>query len=151
MEPITTIIASAIAMGAAAGIKPTVAQAVKDAYAGLKRIIQDSYGGNGDVVDAVDYVSKKPEAEGRRAELVEALAKAGADGDGALAKAAKELIAIIDAEAPEVPSAIGVDIGRLKAAVLEFENVQAGDSGTGVRIEEADIAGTASFKNIGPK
>ena len=44
MEPVTTLIASAIAMGAASGLKPTVEQAIKDAYEGLKNLIKSKYG-----------------------------------------------------------------------------------------------------------
>ena len=54
MEPVTTIIASAIALGAAAGLKPTVEQAIKDAYDGLKRLIVDRYRDKAEVVDAVE-------------------------------------------------------------------------------------------------
>ena len=65
MEPVITTIAAAVALGAAAGIKDTASKAVKDAYAGLKTLIQDRYKKNEDVTDAVDYLVKKPEAEGR--------------------------------------------------------------------------------------
>ncbi len=54
MESILTVIASAIALGAAAGLKPTVEQAIKDAYEGLKRIITDRYQGKEEVVDAME-------------------------------------------------------------------------------------------------
>ena len=43
MDPIT-IIVTALALGAAAGLKPTAEQAVKVAYAGLKKLIQDHNG-----------------------------------------------------------------------------------------------------------
>ena len=42
MDPISIII-TALALGAAAGLKPTAEIAIKDAYAGLKKIIQDKY------------------------------------------------------------------------------------------------------------
>ena len=151
MEPITTIIAGAIAMGAAAGLKPTVEQAVKDAYAGLKKLIQDRYGSNEDVVDAVDYVSKKPEAEKRREALEEALEEAGAGRDTELATAAKQVVVAVETHAPDLPESIGMDIGVLKAKMLKVEDVLAGDGGTAVRIARAEIEGTASFKGIGAK
>jgi hypothetical protein len=149
MEPITTIIVGAIAMGAAAGIKPTMEQAVKDAYARLKRLIQDRYGSNDDVVDAVDYVSKKPEASGRREALEKVLEEAGAGEDAELAGAAKQVVDAVEAHAPELAGSIGIDIGVLKAKILKVEDVLAGAGGTAVRIDRAEIAGTASFKNIG--
>ena len=149
MEPITTIIATAIAMGAADGIKPTVSKAIKDSYEGLKKIISDRYGNNDDVVDAVEYVAKKPEAEKRRGSLSDALEEAGADKDEALIAAAKLVHETVQTHAPELPESIGVDIGVLKAKLLEIENVQATPGGTGVRIGTAEIDGVASFKSIG--
>ena len=55
MEPVITTIAAAVALGAAAGIKDTASKAVVDAYAGLKKLIQDRYKKNEDVTYAVDY------------------------------------------------------------------------------------------------
>jgi hypothetical protein len=42
MDPVTLIVA-ALAAGAAAGLKPTAEQAVKDAYAGVKAFILNKY------------------------------------------------------------------------------------------------------------
>ena len=42
-----------------------------------------------------------------------------------------------------------MEIGQLKAAMLEVENVQATRGGIGVKIDRAEIEGTAAFKNIG--
>jgi|SRR5882724_4598955 len=149
MEPITTMIASAIALGAAAGLKPIVEQGIKDAYDGLKRLIVDRYRDKTEVVDAVEYVSKNPEAEKRRAVLEEALTDAGATKDATLLEAAKAVHVAVEQHAPDLPQSIGMDIGLLKAAVLEVENVQAAAGGIGVKIDTADIAGAAKFKNIG--
>jgi hypothetical protein len=149
MEPITTMIASAVALGAAAGLKPIVEQGIKDAYDGLKRLIIDRYRDKTEVVDAVEYVSKNPQAEKRRAVLEEALTEAGATEDATLLEAAKAVHVAVENHAPDLPRSIGMDIGRLKAAVLEVENVQAAAGGTGVKIDTADIAGAATFKNIG--
>jgi len=121
MEPISTIIAGAIAMGAAAGIEPTVEQAVKDAYAGLKKLITDRYADNDDVTYAVEGVTRKPEAEKRRAALEEALEEAGAEQDTELAGAAKQVVDAVQVHAPELAEAIGMDIGTLKAnKALQF-------------------------------
>ena len=98
MEPVITTIAAAVALGAAAGLKDTASKAVTDAYAGLKKLIQDRYKKNDDVTDAVDYLVKKPEAEGRQQELTKALDSAGADKDAELVKAAEELLAAVKAQ-----------------------------------------------------
>ena len=148
MDPVT-IIASAIALGAASGLKPTVEQAIKDAYEGLKRLIIDRYSNKGDVIDTMDYLAKKPDASKRRETLEEALTEAGDAQDTALLEAAKTVHTAVKEHDPELPQSIGMDIGALKAAVLEVENVLAGKGGTAVKIGTAEIAGTASFKNIG--
>ena len=44
MDPTITIIVTALVAGAAAGLKPTAEKAIKDAYAGIKALIQRKYG-----------------------------------------------------------------------------------------------------------
>ena len=150
MEPVITTIAAAVALGAAAGIKDTASKAVTDAYAGLKKLIQDRYKKNEDVTDAVDYLVKKPEAESRQQELSKALQDAGAESDQELARSAEQVLAAVEKHDPETVAGIGMDIGTLKANRLEVSNVlAASDGGTGVKIERAEIEGTASFSNIG--
>ncbi|CAK8721258.1 hypothetical protein GMJAKD_10460 [Candidatus Electrothrix aarhusensis] len=95
MEPVITTIAAAVALGAAAGLKDTASKAVVDAYAGLKTLIQDRYKKNEDVTDAVDYLVKKPEAEGRRQELSKALQDAGANKDAELVQAAEAVLTAV--------------------------------------------------------
>lgn len=68
MDPITMIV-SAIALGAAAGLKPTAEQAVKDAYAGLKALIQLKYANV-----SLAPLEEAPESEARRAVVEEDLA-----------------------------------------------------------------------------
>jgi hypothetical protein len=149
VEPITTVIASAVALGATAVLKTTVEQAVKDAYAGLKRVIMDRYQHKAEVIDAVEDVTKRPDVERRRAVLEEALTDAGATGDPVLLAAAKAVHTAVATHAPDLAQGIGMDIGTLKAAILEVENVQAAAGGIGVKIDTAEIAGQATFKNIG--
>ncbi|MCI5126775.1 MAG: hypothetical protein D3925_20415 [Candidatus Electrothrix sp. AR5] len=95
MEPVITTIAAAVALGAAAALKDTASKAVVDAYAGLKTLIQDRYKKNKDVTDAVDYLVKKPKAEGRRQELSKALQYAGANKDAELVQAAEAVLAAV--------------------------------------------------------
>ncbi len=149
MEPISTVIASAIALGAAAGLKPTVERAIKDAYEGLKRVITDRYQDKEEVVDAIEYVTKKPDAKKRREVLEEALSDAGATEDVTLIEAASAVHTAVERHDPDLPQSIGMEIGQLKAAMLEVENVQATRGGIGVKIDRAEIEGTAAFKNIG--
>jgi hypothetical protein len=70
-----SVIVSAVSAGAVAGAKDTVAQAVKDAYAGLKKLITERYAH----VD-VTAVEKKPESMAKRDSLGEDLQDAGHEG-----------------------------------------------------------------------
>ena len=79
MEPVITTIAAAVALGAAESLKDVAAAAVKDSYSALKKLLQDRYGKNEDVTDALDYVAKKPEAAPRRQMLEAVLKEVGAD------------------------------------------------------------------------
>jgi hypothetical protein len=151
MEPITTLIVTAAALGAAAGLKPTAEQAVKDTYAAFKRIITDHYGDYRDLIGSLEFLSKKPEDSSRQATFKNELTNAGATDDSELIQAAKAIHIAVETHSPETPTAIGMDIEELKAAVLEAENVKAGESSTAVRIKKAEIEGSASFKNIGGK
>ena len=150
MEPITTTIVAAIALGASQGLKDTAAQAVKESWTALKKLIQDRYQDNDDVTDAIDYVQKKPEAEARRQMLANALEEAGASHDQELAGSAEKLLAAVEEYSPALAAGIGMDINILKAARLDVSNVLAAqDGGIGVKIGTAEIEGTASFSNIG--
>ncbi|WP_339133810.1 MAG: hypothetical protein WGN25_13755 [Candidatus Electrothrix sp. GW3-4] len=149
MEPVTTTIVAAIALGASQGLKDTAAQAVKDSWAALKKLIQDRYQDNEDVTDALDYVRKKPEAEARQQMLANALKDAGAAHDQELAERSEELLTAVEKNSPELAASIGMDIKILKAARLDVSKVLAAQGGTGVKIGTAEIEGTASFSNIG--
>ena len=149
MEPVTTLIVTAAALGAAAGLKPTAEQAVKDAYMGFKKVITDHYGDYRDLLDSLEFLGKKPEDANRQAAFKDELTNVEATNDPALIKAAKEVHTAVEIHNPDIPIAIGMDIEILNAAVLEAENILAGKSGTAVRVGKADIKGKASFKNIG--
>lgn len=100
MDPLSLIV-TAVATGAALGLKPTVEQAIKDAYAGLKQLIIDRYGDRGDVAEAVENVESKPESEGRKAVLQEELEEAGAAEDEDVLEAAQALLEKADPEGAE--------------------------------------------------
>ena len=149
MEPITTTIVAAIALGASQGMKETAAQAVKDSWATMKIFIQDRYKDNEDVTDAVDYAIKKPTAKSRQQELSKALETAGADKNQELVQLAEKLLAAVEKNSPKLIAGVGMDIGTLKAARLDVSKVFATQDGTGVKIENAEIEGDAVFSNIG--
>lgn len=114
MEPITAIV-TALAIGAASTLKETTAQAIKDAYAGLKAIIQSKYS-----KVAVAQLEEAPESKARRAVIEEDLTKAGAEGDEELLRQAKQLLDMIQKHAPETAGAIGVDLEDIKPGTQRY-------------------------------
>ena len=97
MDP-PTLVVTAVVAGAALALKDVTSSVVKDAYAGLTRLIIDKYGDKGDVADALGKVEANPESKGRQTVLEEELTTAGAAQDEELLKAAQDLLAQADPE-----------------------------------------------------
>ncbi len=91
MDPITTAILAA-APSLASELAGSV---VKDAYAGLKAVIQRKWGADSEIYQAVDAVEANPQSKARTAVLEEEVGNAGAKDDrevlDAVAKLAEAL------------------------------------------------------------
>lgn len=131
MEPITMIVA-ALAAGAAAGLKPMAEKAVKDAYAGVKALIQRKYA----EVD-LKPLERKPESEAKRESVREDLADTKAGEDPELLEKVNTLLSALESQAPEAGAAVGIDIREVKAAFLKARKVVA--EGTGVKVEKSEF------------
>jgi hypothetical protein len=133
MDPVS-IIVSALAAGALAGLKPTAEAAVKDAYAGLKALIQRKFAR----VD-VTPVENKPESQAKRDSVAEDLKEAGADQDPEILDEATRLLELIEAHAPEAGEAIGVDLKKVKARAIELRDIVVrGQNTTGARLHDVE-------------
>jgi hypothetical protein len=140
MDPITLIV-TALALGAAAGLKPTAEQAIKDAYGGLKMLIKRKY----DKV-SVDHLEETPESQARRDVVKEDLKNTNAGSDEEVLRKTKELLDVLQTHAPEVGVAFGVDLERFKADSLAIEGIIA--SGGGVRVRDGEFAGPVVIKDV---
>lgn len=140
MDPIT-IIVTALVAGAAAGLQPTIEQAVKDAYAGLKSLIQRKYG---DV--NVDLLEGDPKSKSRQMVVEENLQKTDAEKDADVLRQAKELLDAIQAHAPETAAIIGVRLEDIKGASLQLEDIIS--SGHGVQVSRAELQGNIAIKGV---
>lgn len=133
------IIISAIA-GALGNLS---SDAVKTGYRKLKELVLRKSGAAGG--SALEHWEKKPDSAAWKNALLEELEAAGAAKDAELVKAAEALLAAVKAQA----GGVGVEIDELQAAELEMSRVAAEKSGTAVKIKKADIAGKATFSDIG--
>jgi hypothetical protein len=88
MDPITLIL-TALVTGAAAALKPTAEQAVKDAYAGLKTLLQRKFAGKPAAETALTEYVEEPDIW--KAPLEAAIKKTGTDQDQEIIEAAKKL------------------------------------------------------------
>jgi hypothetical protein len=93
VEPITVIL-TALASGAAAVAKETAGEALKDAYRGLKALIQRKFADKPEAALVLAKHAEKPAVW--EAPLKEALTAAAADRDAAILTAAQQLMALID-------------------------------------------------------
>jgi hypothetical protein len=116
MEPITLIL-GALAAGALAGVREGATGAVKDAYAGLKRLVAAHFAGK----PAAEIVLAEHAADPDtwQAPLTKALAETGADADPAVIEAARQLMELLDET--------GARAGKYDVDLRGAQGVQVGD------------------------
>lgn len=116
MDPITLIV-TALAAGAAKGLKDSASSAVRDAYAGLKSLVKSRLAGRPDAALVLARHEEAPETW--QAPLMAELSEAGADHDADLVKAAQALMSLVD-EA-------GARAGKYTVDASGAQGVQIGD------------------------
>jgi hypothetical protein len=116
MDPVSLIVL-ALAAGAGAGLKDTAAQAVKDAYGGLKSLARRRLHGQPDGELVLDRHETSPKTWA--APLAEALTGAGAGQDPELIAAARALLRLTD------PA--GSQQGKYQVLVTGSSGVMVGD------------------------
>jgi hypothetical protein len=119
MDPVTLIV-TALAAGAATVLQEGTAQAVKDAYARLKALVEKRFTGR----PKAELVLAEHEAAPQtwQAPLAAELSAAGADADDDLVAAAQALMRLVD-EA-------GSRSGKYAVTVRDSQGVQVGDHNT---------------------
>lgn len=120
MDPIT-IIVSALAAGAAAGLKPTAEQAIQDAYSSIKAFILRKYGSI-----SLDALEQKPASEARRMSVKEDLTEVGADNDNELLDQAKSLLDVVKEHDPAAAAKLNINLDEVEAAYFKLTNAVAG-------------------------
>jgi hypothetical protein len=119
MEPVTLIV-TALAAGAALGLKDAASGAVKDAYGSLKTLVTRRLAGRRDAGLVLARHEEAPQAwEGP---LAAELTAAGAADDADLVAAAQALMTLVDQA--------GYRAGKYAVQVQSSQGVQVGDHNT---------------------
>jgi hypothetical protein len=116
MDPITLIV-TALAAGAALGVKNTASAAIKDSYTGLKALVHRRLAARPDAELVLARHQQAPETW--RAPLMEELNQAGAGHDANLVAAAEALMRLVDAA--------GARNGKYTIDARGAQGVQIGD------------------------
>jgi len=95
MDP-TVLILSALTSGATAALSETVETVVKDAYQGLKTLIQKKFAGKPKAEMVLEEHAREPETWNKPLEKV--LHEEGADQDSEIVQAAERLLELIQAQ-----------------------------------------------------
>lgn len=110
MDPLTASILAAATAGVTAGVAggvTVVAQsAIVDAYNALKAKLADKFGRDGELVQAVESLEKRPQSEGRQAVVREELEAAKAVADAELQQLAQRLLEALQSS-PDGQTAVG--------------------------------------------
>jgi hypothetical protein len=112
MDPIS-IIVGAMVLGASEGLKSTAAQAVKEAYAGLRALIVRKYGDHSGMRQAVASLENKPDSKDGQEVLKQELAAAGGDRDQEVVDEATSLLKLLEHVSPSVTGGL---VGQINAA-----------------------------------
>lgn len=114
MEPVSLIV-TALTAGAAVALKDTASQAVKDAYGGLKTLIQKRFAGQPEAEMALAQIEKKPEVWA--APLQDALAESGLDKDEEILKQAQQVLKLVQPQQAS-QGKYNINIGQAKGTVI---------------------------------
>src|SRR3954454_3817299 len=97
MDPVTTAIVTAITAGVATGSTDAGKKAIVDSYEGLKALVKKKFGGNSEVVEAINKLETRPDSAGRREALAEQIREIKAAEEPDLKAAAMSLLELIKA------------------------------------------------------
>jgi hypothetical protein len=133
-----TVIVTALALGAAS-LQDAAAHAVKDAYIGLKALIQ----GAG---VSLDQLEAAPNSKARRAVVEEDLARTDIAQNAEVWRKVQDVFQAIQNQAPGAGAAIGVNLEEIRAASLRISDIIA--TGGGVNVKRAELAGDIDISGV---
>jgi hypothetical protein len=142
MEPITAIV-TALALGAAAGLKGTTEQLITDGYTALKMLIKRTFPRTS---VSVDQLEQAPDSKARRAVVEEDLTQEGAGHNAEILAHTKALLDVIAQRVPHTAEIIGVSLKDITGASLRIADVLS--SGSGVSVAGANIGGDITIQGV---
>jgi hypothetical protein len=141
MDPITLIV-TALAAGAAAGLQSAAPKVITDAYEGIKALIKRKYG----QVD-LKTLESSPASSNGKSLVKEELEKTDAGQDAELLRQAQAVLQAIRQHAPDTAAAAGVSIEDLEVgASLRISDIVGG--GPGVIIKRTKVDGDVTITNV---
>jgi len=140
VDPVTVVV-SAIALGAVAGLRDAATEAVKDAYAVLRRLVRDRYA----EVD-LGAVERRPDSAAKRESLTEDLIAEGAADDAEVLAAARTVLAAVREHESSAAEVVGVDLDEIEAAAVQIADVTS--TQTGVKVRRAKVAGAIDIRGV---
>jgi len=139
MDPATMIV-SALAAGAVAGLKPTAEKAVKDLYEGLKKAIQERF----TTID-VTRVEKAAAGHARDAAAGQ-VAAAGASRDAEVLSIATQLLEAVRTHDEEALRTVGVHLEDVNANNLRISGMSGFEQG--LVVKRGSFAGDIDLSNL---
>lgn len=117
MDPVSLIV-MALAAGVSSGLKDTAAEAVKDAYAGLKSLLNRKFGDGPLTQLILDEHEKAPDVWEKP--LEQEIQKSGAADDEAIVRAAQKVMAAADPQ--------GATAGKYNVTISGGKGIVVGDN-----------------------
>lgn len=139
---ISSMIVTALALGATSGIKGVTEKSIKDAYAALINLLDSKFK---DKVN-LDLLEKSPESLTRQAVVKEDIVNCGADKDKEVLLAVKSLFDLIIKSQDLSSSLVGVSLDDVQAFNIRVKDVMS--EGSGVVIQHAKAKGDIQIEGV---
>lgn len=140
MEP-ATIIVTALALGAATGLKSVAEKGVKDSYEAIKTLIRSKYPQVG-----IKRLEEKPDSKNRQGAVEEDIIDLEVDKDEEVLQKAKTLLKAIEKLSESEIPITGVNLEDIKGAALKIEDVIS--TGTGVNVTKSEFTSDIEIKQV---
>lgn len=139
---ISSMIVTALALGASSGIKGIAEKSIKDAYIALSNLLKSKYQ---DKVN-LDLLEKSPESPTRQAVVKEDIVNCGADKDSEVLLAVKSLFDLLIESQNLSSSIVGVSLDDVQAFNIRIKDVTS--NGSGVAVQHAKVKGDIQIEGV---